>query len=149
MSLQELYQEIILDHGRHPRNFGPLPESTHSAAGYNPLCGDRVHLYMKVQEDQIQDIAFEGAGCAICMASASLMTERLRGEPAQTALATFTEMQATLTGERDTSDDLGDLACLAGVRQFPSRIKCALLPWHALREALTGSPEEAPCPSRS
>ncbi|MDP2883060.1 MAG: SUF system NifU family Fe-S cluster assembly protein [Azonexus sp.] len=134
--LRDLYQEVIVDHSRRPRNFGPLPEASHQAEGFNPLCGDRLTLRLKVVDGVIEDARFEGAGCAISTASASLMTEALKGHSASEAEALFGEFHQLLTGESKASSALGKLEVLAGVREFPSRIKCATLAWHTLRAAL-------------
>lgn len=136
-ALRDLYQEVIVDHGRRPRNFGALPDASHQAEGFNPLCGDRLTVRLKVAGDVIEDIRFEGAGCAISMASASLMTEALRGRPASEADALFAAFHAMLAGPAQApSPLLGKLEILAGVREFPVRVKCATLAWHALLAAL-------------
>lgn len=135
--LRDLYQEVIVDHSRRPRNFGPLQEASHQAEGFNPLCGDRLTLRLKVVDGVIEDARFEGAGCAISTASASLMTEALKGHSAAEAEALFAEFHQLLTGEPQAAPAaLGKLEVLAGVREFPSRIKCATLAWHTLRAAL-------------
>ena len=146
--LRELYQEIVLDHSKRPRGFGKLEGATHRAQGYNPLCGDQMKLYLDVEDGMIKDAAFQGKGCAISKASASLMTAAVIGKPVDEAEALFRRVHAMLTGDatasRDTSNDgdgLGKLAVFAGVREFPSRIKCASLPWHTLRAALSGARE--------
>lgn len=136
MSLNELYQEIILDHGKKPRNFGSIDEATHSAEGYNPLCGDQVHVYVVVEGDVITDLKFEGCGCAISTASASIMTQAVRGKTLHEAEELFRGFHEIVTGEREPDEDLGEMAALIGVRQFPTRIKCATLCWHALHSAL-------------
>jgi nitrogen fixation protein NifU and related proteins len=138
--LRELYQEMIIDHGRHPRNFGPLADADHHAEGFNPLCGDRIKLQLKVREGLIEDARFEGAGCAISTASASLMTEALKGRSEEEARALFDEFRAMVTGEgeRHGEPPLGKLEVLGGVREFPSRVKCATLAWHTLLAALEG-----------
>lgn len=136
-NLRDLYQEVIVDHGRRPRNFGPLPGANHRAEGFNPLCGDRLTLQLQVVDGLILDARFEGAGCAISTASASLMTEALKGRLASDAEALFASFHAMLIGERQVTDAaLGKLEALAGVREFPIRIKCATLAWHALLAAL-------------
>lgn len=139
MNLGDLYRELIVDHNRSPRNFGRLDPASHEAEGFNPLCGDKLHLYLDVTDDRIADIRFEGSGCAISTASASLMTDAVRGKTTAEADALFARMRALLKGD-DTADSesLGKLAALGGVRAFPSRIKCANLCWHALHEALHG-----------
>lgn len=134
--LRDLYQEVIVDHSRRPRNFGPLPEASHQAEGFNPLCGDRLTLRLKVVDGVIDDARFEGAGCAISTASASLMTEALKGHSESHAETLFADFHAMLTGAPKASSALGKLEVLAGVREFPSRIKCATLAWHTLHAAL-------------
>ncbi|HYL05951.1 MAG TPA: SUF system NifU family Fe-S cluster assembly protein [Thermoanaerobaculia bacterium] len=145
--LQELYGEVILDHNRQPRNFGRLPGASHSAAGYNPLCGDRVTVYLRVAEGRIEEIAFEGVGCAISTASASMMTEALRGKSLAAAKQLFERFHALVTGAPAAgaaggeagaagAPELGKLAAFAGVGEFPMRVKCATLAWHALQSAL-------------
>ena len=133
--LRELYQEVILDHNRRPRNFGALPSANHQAEGYNPLCGDKVTVFLDLQDGRIQDVAFQGAGCAISTASASLMTEALKGKTAEEAREIFHDFQGLVTKGED-SEDLGKLAVFAGVREFPMRVKCATLAWHTLLAAL-------------
>ena len=133
--LQELYQEVILDHNRQPRNFRVL-ERGRKAEGYNPLCGDRLTVYLTVENDVITDISFHGSGCAISKASASLMTESIKGKSVTDATVLFKRFQQMITAPPDSPvDQLGKLTVLAGVRQFPVRVKCALLPWSALEEA--------------
>ena len=137
--LGDLYQEVIIDHGRHPRNFGELEGATQSAEGFNPLCGDQLTLHVKVADGRIDDIAFEGAGCAISQASASLMTTAIKGKTQDEALALFGQVQAMLTEGPDRevrTPELGKLAVLSGVWQFPMRVKCATLAWHTMRSAL-------------
>ena len=144
--LRDLYQEVILDHNRHPRNFGPLPDANRHAKGYNPLCGDRVALHLAVHGDRIDGISFEGSGCAISTASASLMTEALEGKTVPEAHELFRSFHALLTAEPPPAADdeaLGKLVALTGVREFPMRVKCATLAWHALEAALDG-PDEPP-----
>jgi nitrogen fixation NifU-like protein len=133
--LRDLYQEVILDHNRHPRNFGPLPAANRKAEGHNPLCGDRVTVYLDIEGDRIRDVAFEGAGCAISTASASLMTEALKGLGVEEARALFHGFHELLT-KGDEGEDLGKLAVFTGVREYPMRVKCATLAWHALMAAL-------------
>lgn len=140
--LGELYQQLIIDHNRHPRNFGPLEHASRTASGDNPLCGDRITLYLRVEDDVIRDIRFEGSGCAISQASASLMTTAVQGKRTAEALDLFRAFHAMLTGPREAPPDarrLGKLAAFAGVRAFPARVKCANLPWHTLRAALQGN----------
>ncbi len=143
MSLNDLYQEVILDHNKRPRNFGPLEGATSDAKGYNPLCGDRVNVAIIVTGDTITDAHFEGSGCAISKASASLMTEAIKGHTIVEAEAIFREFQTAITASMDQDVDLeslGKLAVLAGVREFPARIKCASLAWHTLHAAIVKSP---------
>jgi nitrogen fixation NifU-like protein len=139
--LADLYQQVILDHNRRPRNFGKLEDATQTVQGFNPLCGDQLTLYLKVEGDRIADIRFEGEGCAISKASASLMTDDLKGKTTAEATAVFERMHRVLTGEADAEDEaaLGKLAVFLGVRQFPARVKCASLSWHALHNALAGN----------
>ena len=135
VELQELYQAIILDHNKRPRNYGAPDGYTHSAEGYNPLCGDKVTLFVKLGDERIQKIGFESASCAICKASASMMTEALGGESIQAAEALANRIHALLASETDASMDPeadGELVALVGVRKFPVRVKCALLPWETL-----------------
>ncbi len=139
--LTDLYQEVILDHNRRPRNFGVLPDATRTADGHNPLCGDRLRLYVKLDGDRIDDVKFEGSGCAISKASASLMTEAVRGKTVGEARAIFDQFHELVTGGREADLDdevLGKLAVLGGVREFPVRVKCASLAWHTLKSALAG-----------
>ena len=139
--LQELYQEVILDHNRRPRNFRPL-EGGRKAEGYNPLCGDRLTVYLHIDNDTIEDVSFQGSGCAISKASASLMTESVKGKSIDQAKATFDQFQKMITGPADApADDLGKLTVLAGVRQFPVRVKCASLAWHTLKSAVEARDE--------
>ena len=134
--LQELYQEVILDHNKRPRNFRVL-EGGCMAEGYNPLCGDRLTVYLRVQDDVIADVAFQGSGCAISKASASLMTDSVKGRTMAEAEALFERFHRMITSPADAPvDDLGKLSVLAGVRQFPVRVKCASLAWHTLRAAV-------------
>lgn len=149
--LHELYQEIILSHNKRPRNYGPLEEATHRASGYNPLCGDKIEVYLAVGDGCLHRLRFEAASCAICKASASIMAETLEGRSAADAEAVF-ERVRNLLGAGDSpaagpdspaelSEADGDLAALAGVRKFPARIKCATLPWHTYKAALNGRGE--------
>ncbi len=140
--MRELYQEVILDHHKHPRNFGRLANANRRAEGFNPLCGDRVTVYANIDGIAIRDLSFEGSGCAICMASASVMTDSLMGKSVDEADRMFVEFHDLVTGEsaqRPDLDALGKLAVFMGVREFPVRVKCATLPWHALRAALKDS----------
>jgi len=137
--MRELYQEVILDHHKHPRNFGRLATANRRADGFNPLCGDRVTVYALVDGDDIRDLSFEGSGCAICMASASVMTDELAGKTIDDADRLFVRFHDLVTGESAKSPDvdaLGKLAVFMGVREFPVRVKCATLAWHTLRAAL-------------
>ena len=135
--LSDLYQEVILDHNKRPRNFRVIEGPTHHAEGYNPLCGDRLKLYVNVEGDRIVDVAFEGSGCAISKASASLMTDALKGQTVADARAMFERFHRMVTTPPDqTVEDLGKLSVLAGVREFPVRVKCASLAWHTLKAAL-------------
>ncbi len=136
--LSDLYQEVILDHNRRPRNFHALTEASHSAEGYNPLCGDRLTLYLKVSGDTIEDVSFEGAGCAISKASASMMTDALKGRSLAEATALFDRFHRMVTTPpSEPIEDMGKLSSLAGVREFPVRVKCASLAWHTLKAALS------------
>jgi nitrogen fixation NifU-like protein len=133
--LDELYQEVILDHNRRPRNFRTIEEGRH-AEGYNPLCGDRLTVYLRIQGDRIQDASFLGSGCAISKASASLMTDIVKGKTIAEAEALFERFHRLITRSvEDPVDDLGKLSVFAGVRQYPARVKCASLAWHTLRAA--------------
>jgi len=135
--LSDLYQEVILDHNRQPRNFRVLERVTHHAEGYNPLCGDRLQLFLEVTGGVITDVGFQGSGCAISKASASMMTERLKGVPVADARALFERFHRMVTTPPDREvEDLGKLSSLAGVREFPVRVKCASLAWHTLKAAL-------------
>ena len=139
-NLRELYQEIILDHSRHPRHFGALPAANHMAEGHNPLCGDRVKVYLKVDADErISDVSFEGRGCAISVASASLMTEMLKGRSVAQAgklMGGFIELVKGEDVQGLDADDRERLEVMAGVSAFPMRVKCATLAWHAMKAAL-------------
>ena len=145
--LRELYRELILDHARHPRHFGCLDNATHEAAGINPLCGDKLRLYLSVDEDdRIEDSRFEGSGCAISIASASLLTDAIIGQPVERAEEYVSEVTQRLTAEQPAdfaNAELEKLRALDGVREFPSRVKCATLAWHALRSALNNEQEPA------
>ena len=144
MDLRELYQDIILDHGRHPRNFRKIEEPTHFADGYNPLCGDRVTVYLSLDGDHIVDVAFQGRGCAISTAAASLMTEVLKGKTVEEARALFAQFHARVTGGEPAAlpeplaEEAERLEPLTGVKAYPARVKCATLSWHALEAALKG-----------
>lgn len=138
--LKDLYQDIIVDHNRSPRNFRTMADADASAEGYNPLCGDRLTVYMKLDGDRIADVSFEGAGCAISVAAASIMTEELRGRTRQQAGELFERFHSLVTDRDQPADaaDVGKLAALVGVREYPARVKCATLCWHALNAALEG-----------
>jgi len=141
--LRSLYQEIILDHNKKPRNFGRMADATRKLEGFNPLCGDHYTLYLKLEDDKIIDIAFEGAGCAISKASASVMTTLVKGKTAEEAQKMFETFHKLVTGElTDVSfESLGKLAAFAGVSEFPARVKCASLAWHTLHSALEARTE--------
>ena len=139
MDLKELYRDVILDHNKRPRNFGRIEPSDTHAAGHNPLCGDRLTVWLRLKDDRIEDIRFEGKGCAISTASASLMTEAVKGKDRETVQSLYGRVHSLLT-QQDAAPDasLGKLAALSGVREFPARVKCATLAWHSLRQALRG-----------
>ena len=138
--LYDLYQEVILDHNRSPRNFGELEDPDQFAAGHNPLCGDRLTIYLKLDNDGIAEISFDGSGCAISKASASIMTDAVKGKSRAEIEHLFKEFHDLLTGDpsvrEKASAELGKLAVFEGVREFPIRVKCATLPWHTLKAAL-------------
>jgi len=137
--MRQLYQEVILDHNRKPRNYGSLPDANRHADGHNPLCGDHIKLSVNVQDDKIASIAFEGDGCAICKASASMMTGAVKGKAVQEAETLVEEFRSMATGTLDPDhqdNHLGKLKVFAGVKDLPSRVKCAILPWHTLHAAL-------------
>ena len=135
--LTELYQEVILDHNKRPRNYRTIASPSHQAEGYNPLCGDRLNLYVQVEGDVITDVAFQGSGCAISKASASLMTDAVKGTTVAQARDLFERFHHVVTTPPDQPvEDLGKLSVLAGVREFPVRVKCASLAWHTLKAAL-------------
>jgi nitrogen fixation NifU-like protein len=137
--LSDLYQELILDHNRRPRNYGPLASANRVAKGHNPLCGDRLTLYVQLDGNRLTNVAFEGSGCAISKASASLMTDAVKGHTVEEAMTLFGQIHAMLTTPIDQPVDdeaVGKLAVLAGVREFPVRVKCASLAWHTLKSAL-------------
>jgi nitrogen fixation NifU-like protein len=140
--LRDLYQEVILDHSRHPRNFGRVEPASHTAKGNNPLCGDRVTIYLNVNGTQLLDARFEAKGCAICIASASMMTELVKGRSIEEARETFARFHDSLVRREPPTEAeveaLDKLAALTGVREFPMRVKCATLPWHTLQAALAG-----------
>lgn len=140
LDLRELYQEVILDHNKRPRNKGRLDDATNEAEGHNPLCGDQVHITLHTENGLIDQIAFEGQGCAISTASASLMTVAVKGKTLEEAEAIFREFQTMVTSpdSEELHEALGEMVALAGVRDYPVRIKCATLPWHTLLAALVG-----------
>jgi nitrogen fixation NifU-like protein len=138
--LRELYQEVILDHNRSPRNFGMLEGANRFAHGDNPLCGDKIKLYLRVEDGMVTDVKFEGSGCAISTASASIMTEIIKGKAVGDVLTLFEEFHDLVTakiGESTAASSMGKLAVFEGVREFPVRVKCATLSWHTARAALT------------
>ena len=142
--LRELYQEVILDHNKKPRNFGVLEDATQVAQGHNPLCGDNVTVYLHVEGDTIQDISFNGSGCAISKASASLMTSALKGKTVAEAEIIFQSFRELVTGpeaSEEVLEEMGKLAVFSGVRDYPARVKCASLAWHTVHNALQGKPE--------
>ena len=144
--LTDLYQEVILDHNRRPRNWGPLTDATRVAKGHNPLCGDRLTLYVKVEGSTLTGISFEGSGCAISKASASLMTDAVKGQSLTDALSLFDRVHDMLTtpiAEPVNTDAVGKMAVLSGVREFPARVKCASLAWHTLKSAILDTHETA------
>jgi nitrogen fixation protein NifU and related proteins len=138
MDLKDLYRDVIVDHNRHPRNFGKLDPADAHADGYNPLCGDRLTVYVNLDQDHIREAKFEGSGCAISIASASLLTEAVKGKSQAEVRALFDDVHALLTQHDAVVDTakLGKLAALSGVREFPARVKCASLCWHTLNAAL-------------
>ncbi|MGH8254833.1 MAG: Fe-S cluster assembly sulfur transfer protein SufU [Steroidobacteraceae bacterium] len=141
MELNELYREVILDHNRTPRNFGRLEPADAAADGHNPLCGDRLHVTLRLRDDTLADLRFEGEGCAISVASASLMSEAVKGKSRADVTALYHKVHALLTGRAPPdAADLGKLAALAGVAEFPARVKCASLCWHTLNAALEHVP---------
>jgi nitrogen fixation protein NifU and related proteins len=134
---EQLYQEMVVEHKRAPRHFGTLAQPTHQARGRNPQCGDDVQVQLRLQDGRVADIAFDGQGCAICIASASMMTEAVLGRDVEAARALQQRFRAVLTGQAEPEEaDLGKLVSLGGVRRYPSRIKCALLGWHAMMHAI-------------
>ena len=147
MDYRELYQETLLDHNRSPRNFRAMADATHQAHGDNPLCGDKVDLFLKMNGEVVQEISFQGSGCAISTASASLLTAALKGKTRQEVDALYTRFHDLVTGPPDKrpgaeeTGALGKLAVFGGVREYPMRVKCATLSWHTLRAALKGAPD--------
>lgn len=136
MDSKQLYQEVILDHNKKPRNWGALAAPTHKAEGLNPLCGDHLHVTLRVADDRIEEIAFEGQSCAICKASASMMTTSVKGKSVPEAEALVENFRAIVTGKGEPGPDMKRLAVFAGIRDLPSRVKCAVLGWHTLHAAL-------------
>ncbi len=137
--LSELYQQVILDHNKKPRNFRKLETANHSAEGYNPLCGDQLTVYLKLEDEAVTDVTFEGSGCAISKAAASMMTQAVKGKTKPEVEKLFKEFHGMVTGELDeeqTPNQLGNLKIFAGVREFPVRVKCATLSWHTMHAAL-------------
>jgi nitrogen fixation NifU-like protein len=142
--LSDLYQEVILDHGRNPRNFRTMVDATSTAEGLNPLCGDHYHVFLKMDGDRVADVSFQGSGCAISKASASLMSQVLKGKSAAEAEDLFRRFHAMVAeGDGSQAEGLGKLAVLKGVADYPTRVKCASLAWHALHSALRGDPTPA------
>lgn len=140
--LRDLYQQLIIDHSRHPHNFGVLDPHTHSGQGYNPLCGDRITLYMLVEEGVIREIKFEGSGCAISKASASIMTTVLKGRTVDEARTMFRNFRQMATTGEVATDQPAKLKVLSGVHKYPARVKCAMLAWHTMDQALSHNNEE-------
>ncbi len=142
--IKDLYQEIIVDHNRNPRNFGKLDDANKTLEGFNPLCGDKLTLYLKTNNNKIEDISFDGSGCAISVASASLMTDAMKGKTLDEAETLFDQFHNLITTDNNDIDmeQLGKLAALAGVKDYPARVKCASLCWHTLHSAIQG--DDAP-----
>ncbi|MEN8222013.1 MAG: Fe-S cluster assembly sulfur transfer protein SufU [Acidobacteriota bacterium] len=139
--LKDLYQEIILDHNKNPRNYGKMEDCTHKAEGFNPMCGDHYSIYLKVKDEIISEVSFEGAGCAISKSSASMMTANLKGKTIEDAKKMFSEFQNMMTSEKpcvEVPEEICTVEPLQGVREFPTRIKCATLIWHTMNNALNG-----------
>jgi nitrogen fixation NifU-like protein len=141
--VHDLYQEIILDHSKRPRNRHSMEDANRAAEGYNPLCGDKLKLFLKVEGDIVRDASFEGSGCAISTASASLMTESLKGKTRAEAMKLIEKFHELLTTDTPVSQDLGKLVVFCGVRDYPARVKCATLAWHTLKSALNENGETA------
>jgi nitrogen fixation NifU-like protein len=142
--LRELYQEVILDHSKRPRHFREMAEANHHADGHNPLCGDRITVYLRVEDDVIEDVSFQGAGCSISTASASMMTDALKGRTVSEARALFDRFHDLVTSDpshaaENAAPELGKLAVFSGVCEFPMRVKCASLSWHTMKAALEGA----------
>jgi nitrogen fixation protein NifU and related proteins len=140
--VDDLYQEIILDHSKRPRNCHAMEDANRKADGYNPLCGDKLKLYLKLEGDVVRDLSFVGSGCAISTASASLMTETLKGKSREEALRVMERFHDLLTTDVPATKDLGKLRVFGGVREYPARVKCATLAWHTLKSALTNASNE-------
>src|SRR5579863_4855959 len=140
--VHDLYQEIILDHSKRPRNCHPMDDANRKAEGYNPLCGDKLKLFLKVENDIVTDVSFVGSGCAISTASASLMTESLKGKTRAEALKVMEKFHDLLTTDSPVTQELGKLVVFCGVRDYPARVKCATLAWHTLKSALSGPGDE-------
>mgnify|MGYP005844616409 CR=1 FL=1 len=144
--LKELYQQVILDHNKSPRNYGKLDNPNHSAEGYNPLCGDKVNVYLEIENNIVKDISFQSSGCAISRASASLMSSAVKGKTIEEAEKIFNKFHDLIIGKLDddkAAEELDKLAVFAGVKEFPSRVKCATLPWHTMLNALHNENEKA------
>ena len=141
-NLKDLYQEIILDHSRNPRNFGTMENPDKSAYGNNPLCGDQVTVFLSLEGDKLLDTSFDARGCAISIASASMMTEMVKGKSIDHAKELFEKFTSLVTGDTDPPGELADLETLSGVKDFPTRVKCATLSWHAMLAALDNSDKE-------
>ena len=141
--VDDLYQEIILDHSKRPRNCHTMDDANRKADGYNPLCGDKLKLFLKMDGDVVRDLSFVGSGCAISTASASLMTETLKGKSREEALQMMERFHDLLTTDVPVTKELGKLKVFGGVREYPARVKCATLAWHTLKSALTGNTAEA------
>jgi nitrogen fixation NifU-like protein len=139
--VDDLYQDLILDHSKRPRNCHAMDDATRNAEGYNPLCGDKLKLYVKMDGDIVKDVSFVGSGCAISTASASLMTESLKGKTREEALKLLEKFHDLLTTDTPVTKDLGKLVVFCGVRDYPARVKCATLAWHTLKSALNGVAE--------
>jgi nitrogen fixation NifU-like protein len=142
--LSELYQQVILDHNKKPRNFRRMEDATQHAEGFNPLCGDQLTVYLRMESGVVEEVSFEGSGCAISKAAASMMTQAVKGKTHDEVEKLFAEFHRMVTGELEvetTPNDLGRLKIFAGVREFPARVKCASLPWHTLHAALAGDVE--------
>ncbi len=135
-NLRDLYQQLILDHNKNPRNFRVMNDASIEADGYNPLCGDKFHLYIRFEGDSISDISFIGSGCAISKASASIMTDEIKGKSIEEVVRLFTSFRHMITTGETASDDIGKLEVLTGVHKYPSRVKCALLAWHTMKNIL-------------